>query len=238
MFAVSNQHNVYCILNSWCICINTSCGVRAYDDRAFCRNIEIPYRRAYCPVVICPYLRSSDTLEPVSTENNPGENYAQTAQTLSRPPPSPASYAGSDSHPCGLQASSLKRTPLPWLKGPPESCQDGTLTHLNYTRLLRKPFSGGPWWLSKCAGIHAMMTLSRWWCYTHYDDCRDDDAVRTIIRGPLMTVAIFSPPEGQSTEEIYRFPSWSQYAHRKRAFGRLVLYKLCLVSWLSKCAGI
>ena len=28
MFTVSNQNNVDCILNNWCICINISCGPR------------------------------------------------------------------------------------------------------------------------------------------------------------------------------------------------------------------
>ena len=27
MLTVSNQNNVYSILNNWCICINTSCGI-------------------------------------------------------------------------------------------------------------------------------------------------------------------------------------------------------------------
>ena len=34
--------------------------VRAYDDRALCWNIGNPYKRAYCPVVMCPYLCSSE----------------------------------------------------------------------------------------------------------------------------------------------------------------------------------
>ena len=28
MFTVSNQNNVYSILNNWCMCINISCGRR------------------------------------------------------------------------------------------------------------------------------------------------------------------------------------------------------------------
>ena len=30
MFIVSNQNNVYCVLNNWCICINISCGIYIY----------------------------------------------------------------------------------------------------------------------------------------------------------------------------------------------------------------
>ena len=34
--------------------------VRAYDDRAKCWNVIFSYRRSICPVVICPYLCTSE----------------------------------------------------------------------------------------------------------------------------------------------------------------------------------
>ena len=40
--------------------ITHSLEVRAYDDRARCRNVGTPYKGADCPVVVCPYLCSSD----------------------------------------------------------------------------------------------------------------------------------------------------------------------------------
>ena len=43
-----------------------SAQARAYDDRAYYCNIDIPDRESICPVVICPYLGSSDVCKYVA----------------------------------------------------------------------------------------------------------------------------------------------------------------------------
>ena len=55
MFSLSLSLSIYIY-----IYIYVSARVRAYDDRAQCRNAEAPNERAYCPVVICPYFCSSE----------------------------------------------------------------------------------------------------------------------------------------------------------------------------------
>ena len=41
-----------------------SAQVRAEDDRALCLYMGTPYRKRLCPVVLCPYLCSSDGQRP------------------------------------------------------------------------------------------------------------------------------------------------------------------------------
>ena len=45
-----------------------SAQVRAYDDRALCRNVGTSYRKSLSPVVECSYLRTSDALTPTSLQ--------------------------------------------------------------------------------------------------------------------------------------------------------------------------
>ena len=52
------QHTMHAL---W-FAILRSAQVRAYDDRALCWNIGFPDRESLCPVVIWPYLCSSDIL--------------------------------------------------------------------------------------------------------------------------------------------------------------------------------